>query len=94
VYIYKYCYLFITLEYRCINFEVLMVPSVRIGIPGHDDVWFCIPVQFGTQILNYVAGCVKCIFSLVIFVAVCPRCLRLLSGLILVYCCGCVKQNM
>jgi len=48
-------------------------------------VQFCISVQFNAQKLNCMAGYVKCSFSLVIFLAMCPHWMCLVAVLILVY---------
>jgi hypothetical protein len=80
------------MEFSCIRFDVLMVLSVKIGVSGHDDVQFCISAQFGAQILNCVAGCVKCSFSLIMSLAMGPHWMCLVAVLILIYCFGCVKQ--
>ena len=69
-----------------------MVLSIKICVSGRDDMQFCISVQFGAQKLNCVAGCVKCSFSLIIFLAMCPQWMCLVAVLILVYCFGYVKQ--
>jgi hypothetical protein len=81
------------MEFSCVRFDVHTVLSVKIGVSGRDDMQFCILAQFGAQTLNCVVGCVNCIFSLIIFLAMCPHWVCLVAVLILVYCFGCVKQD-